>query len=196
MASPDYESRIGPQVRIGALASVAEIPDFPFPNYAAFVEAHREGKAFVWVRYRFRVGWYLSTPAERLWQVVSIGSGLWFSLALTVWALTRGEIWPLWVWPAALLGTLFANPAPGCAYGCVPFLFVLATCAASFVTRQPVFLTGVAGLLSWFAVSAGLGMGDSIIREAMLQSETVFLWLAEKRAILRVDKQQEIQSEA
>jgi hypothetical protein len=176
------------QPEILAAESVADLPDFPYPTYAAFVEAVNKGMALVWVDYRFHPVWQLlRRPIDRLFHLALVGSHLWVSFLLLALAIYRREYWLLWGIPIQWLSSLCASPTPGCLNGCLPFLAFLGSSTAFLFTGKPLFLLGGAGLITWFARSAGFGMGDLILREAMLQSEAVLLWLIRAGVITDVE---------
>ena len=182
--SPEEES-IQPDIL--AAESVADLPDFPYATYADFVEAVNSGLALVWVANRFLAVWQLSRPAQRLMHLSLTGSSLWASLALLVVALYWQEYWLLWGIPIQLLSYLNATPSPGILNGCYPFFGLLATGLASLFVGKSLLLLGGAGLLTWYLTSAGYLMGDLIVREAMLQSEAVFLRLIREGVITDVE---------
>lgn len=171
-----------------APATVREIPDFPFDTFEAFAEACRNGRALVWVRYDFRSVWRHSTPSARLWQLLLTGSPLLASLLFFGLALTTRDWWLLCAIPAALLGSLAASPAPGllAGGGCVALALLAAGAAGSALLDRSLVWAGVAGYACWFLTSAGKGVADPTIREAMVSSEQVLVRLVERRAITKV----------
>jgi hypothetical protein len=168
--------------------SVSELPDFPFDSFEEFREACREGRALVWVRYDFRAVWKISCPVDRACQVLLTGSALVASILFCCAAFVRHDSWLLWGVPAALLGSLFSSPSPGIISGggCVAIpLFAAGFFGATFVNRSLLW-AGLAGVVCWFLASAGKGVADPTIREAMVKSEETFLWLYGRRVITKV----------
>ena len=169
--------------------SVAELPDFPFATFEEFREAHREGRARVWVRYDFPSVWACSSVADRVLQVALTGSGVFAALAFVVLAAITRDPWWLCGIPAALLGLLCSSPSPGllAGGGCIVLPLCAAGAAGSVFLDRSLFWAGAAGFVCWFLASAGQGVADATIREAMLQSEETFLRLYGRRAIAKVE---------
>ena len=181
-----------------SLKSVRDVSDFPFDTFEEFQEAHREGRVLVSVRYDFRAVWAISSRSERLMQVALTGSAFLVSLLLAGSALLQHDLWLLWGVPAALLGLMASSPAPGLISGggCVAIpLFAAGFVGGTFINRS-LFWAGVAGFVCWFLASAGKGVADVTMREAMLRSEQTFLLLYSKRAITKVAIMEEAEANA
>jgi hypothetical protein len=73
--------------------------------------------------------------------------------------------------------------------GFLPGLLLIAGAIGAALRRDEGLLwAGAASLVSWFMTSAGTGVGDLQLREAMVQSEETFLWLCSRGAITRVER--------
>ena len=181
-----------------SLKSVRDVSEFPFDTFEEFQEACGEGRVLVSVRYDFRAVWAISSRSERLMQIALTGSGFLVSLLLAGIALLRHDLWLLWGVPAALIGLMASSPSPGLISGggCVAIpLFASGFVGATFVNRS-LFWAGVAGFACWFLASAGKGVADVTIREAMMRSEQTFLSLYRRRAITKVAILEEAESNA
>jgi len=173
--------------------SVAELPEFPFASFEEFREAYREGRARVWVRYDFRSVWEFSSSSERAGQIALTGSALFACLIFLLLAALTHNLWWLCGAPAALLGMLAASPSPGLISGggCIAVpLFAAGVIGSVFLDRS-LFWAGIAGFVCWFFASAGQGIADVTIRDAMVKSEETFLLLYSRRAITRVEALEE-----
>jgi hypothetical protein len=168
------------------VGSVAELPDLPFQSFAEFQEAVRAEQAFVWVRYDFHVMWVLSDPGERVLHLLLEGSAGWYSLCLIVWAVASHNYWLLLGIPGALLGYLFASANANMVYGCVPCILALIGFVAVFVSGWQYFFTWAAACATWFLTCAGLGTASLQVRNAMVHSEELLLWLCERKTITNV----------
>ena len=165
-----------------------EAPEPPFATFEEFREAYREGRARVWVRYDFKSVWAFSSKDERVGQIVLTGSAFLAVLVFTVLAIVTKDRWWLCGVPAALLGLLFASPSPGLLTGggCIMVPMFAAGVIGSVFLDRSLLWAGIASFACWFLASAGQGVADATIREAMLTSEAAFLQLR-RRAITRIE---------
>jgi hypothetical protein len=157
--------------------TVAELQNLPFANYREFQQAHSEGRALVWVRYDPAAILALGHPSEKVFHVLLAGSALWISLGVAAFAIAANHHFLWVVVPAALLGGFLAAPDANLAKGCLPIMLLLVGAVFSLVSDQLFWLPGAASVVAYFLTSIAQGIGDVALREAMLQSEVVFIWL-------------------
>ncbi len=168
--------------------SVADLPGFPFATFAEFQQAHKQGRALVWVRYDFRIDLALRNFAGKICQIATVGSAFFISVALGLFAVRNQDYRLLLGIPATLVGFRFATPNPGCMNGFLPAAVTLAAWIASVFVDKSFFWVGLAAFVSWFATCAGQGVADMAVRAAMVQSEESFLWLYSHNVITAVAK--------
>ena len=169
--------------------SIGELQEFPFATFDEFRDAYRGRRAQVWVRYDFRSVWACSSPLERAGQIALTGSAFLASVIYCLLAVLTHDRWWLWGVPAALLGLMVASPSPGLLSGggCIAVPLFAAGVIGSVFLDKSLFWAGAAGFVCWFLASAGQGVADATIREAMVQSEQTFLRLYSRHAITKVE---------
>ncbi len=177
--------------------SFNELPDFPYPTYPDFAEAAGQGRALVWVRPDIRAAWRLGSVGDRIGYLVLLGVGWVLAALFAVFTYRLHNGWLLLGLLTSLVGFWCASPAPGIISGggCLPAIILAVGLIAAPSTHSVSLVIGLAAgmswFLSWFMASAALGLADGAIREAMVKSEEMFLWLWERRAVVRVERKEE-----
>ena len=170
--------------------SLAELPDFPFPTFAALQDAHRHGRALIWVKFDFGAAWALD-PSGRFGNALLCGAGIWGALIFVAFAWHGHDPRLLWGVGSCLVGMWGGSPRPGCVSGggCAASLLLAGGALAALRTHTPVLLAvGFNGCLCWALTSLGYIVTDGLLRERMLRSEETFLWLLARGAIARVEE--------
>ncbi len=171
------------------ISSITDLPDFPFATYDEFLQAHEQGQALIWVRPAVGTAWKLGGPDDRVMYVFLFGAAWFIAAAFAVFAFRQHNGWLLLGSLASLICFMYATPSPACVgHGCIPGSMFIASLIASPFAGTSALLIGFAAPVSWFLASAGLGVVDGAIREAMVRSEETFLQFYAQGVITNVEK--------
>ncbi|MEO7718077.1 MAG: hypothetical protein ABIY70_17895 [Capsulimonas sp.] len=184
-----YQERNKPILLPKTLQSVADIPDFPFATFEEFAAAVRDERTAVWTQFHFRVFLTLSSWLERILVLVALSSGVWVAVAFAIAAFVTGQGLLVVGVVTALLGAWTASPNFNLINGCLPFVTTFAGFPAALITGKPILVvTGYASIGTWLVTGLGYVFASLQVRGAMLESETMLLWLCEQGAVGKVYK--------
>jgi hypothetical protein len=167
--------------------SVAALEGFPCRSYLDFVEQVKNGSLQVLTGFNSSVAPSLGSPGERAMHLALTWSPALVSLGLVIAAIVTGNFSLLWGIPLAFLGFVLSTPAFMKSLGSMIAIAAFVSTAFGWYQGNGTVAALVGAYLAAnFLTSVARTQCDMIIREAILQSEPVLIWLYLQRSVVLV----------